>query len=175
MNTMQDIQRVWRELAKQIDQVNRDNGWDLPTYDNLPVKVAMAFTEVVEAQTEATTGDLPAFAEELADIAIRVLHILEAVWSEKWALRVFFVPGSRPVVVQDIERNLWPVLKQLSLALEYWRYDGETDVRICLEQAIREIQKLAWIYDVDLVSEIARKSLKNSKRGHLHGKAKSAG
>lgn len=60
------------ELAKQTTDVAVANGFDRPTWDTLPVKIALVMTEIDEAAgvVRADGGDA-ALAEELADVALR--------------------------------------------------------------------------------------------------------
>ncbi|MGE4340911.1 MAG: MazG nucleotide pyrophosphohydrolase domain-containing protein [Pigmentiphaga sp.] len=66
-------------LGEEIHAVNRANGWEPVRPDDwhdiyiVPAILALIHSEVSEALEAFRTGDRENFAEELADVAIRVL------------------------------------------------------------------------------------------------------
>ena len=69
------------ELAAEIREINRANGWNvteeadwMATY-KVPAILALVHSEVSEALEAFRVNDIGHFAEELADIVIRVLDI----------------------------------------------------------------------------------------------------
>lgn len=67
------------ELGQEIIEINRNNGWNVTkpgdwgeTY-KIPAILALIHSEASEALEGFRTGDFDNFAEELADILIRVL------------------------------------------------------------------------------------------------------
>jgi hypothetical protein len=167
--------QAWHEAAKRIDEVNRANGWEAPTFDSIPVKVMLTITELHEAEQGVTGEGKDPLPEELADTAIRLIHILESVWPGSWAMRNQWSPLHPSRRFEPIERLLWPIVAKSCVAVEAWRHDNEADTRIALELALAEVVKLARLLGVALLSEVAAKTEKNAKRGHLHGKARAAG
>jgi NTP pyrophosphatase (non-canonical NTP hydrolase) len=167
----------WCRLADRVVEVNDANGFDRPTMDNLPTKLMLVVTELEEAaqSVEPGPGDDP-LNEELADIAIRLLHILQSMWPNDWHLRVqdnAYPPRTNPF--EQIEVLLWPILTQCCKATESWRKKYEPDTKIYIEYALAETLKLSRRLSYDLLKEIKAKVEKNAKRGHLHGKIRSAG
>ena len=71
------------DLEKSINKINRANGWDTPDgdtlggerADKLPRLLCLVHSEVSEALEAYRRKDYDNFAEELADIMIRVLDI----------------------------------------------------------------------------------------------------
>lgn len=68
------------ELAAEIREINWDNGWNVTvpgdwkaTHHKVPAILALIHSEVSEALEAFRNDDLETFAEELADIVIRVL------------------------------------------------------------------------------------------------------
>lgn len=168
-------------LAKRVDDTSRNNGWDISTWENIPVKVMMTVTELDEAHDfvvggpSDTADPLP---EELADTAIRLMSILYSVFGTGWHDRRQRRVEKRNkglALFEPVEVSLWRILKPMSKACEAWRHDNRDDTCGFLEQALKETFNLAARLGIDLDEEIIQKDIKNSKRGHLHGKARSAG
>lgn len=69
------------QLGKQILEINKANGWDVATFDDwgnpekVATKLALIHSEVSEALEAIRNKDEDNFAEELADIVIRVLDL----------------------------------------------------------------------------------------------------
>lgn len=162
----------WGLAAKRINAVNDMNGWERPTMENLPVKIMMVVTELEEAREATINPSADPLSEELADTAVRLLHILESIWPDEWCLRE---RGSRLSVYQSIETSLWTVLTPLCHAVEYWRKAKTADVLVCLEYALERTRVMARTLRYDLLTDVQNKTEKNAKRGHLHGKARPVG
>jgi NTP pyrophosphatase (non-canonical NTP hydrolase) len=174
-------QKAWNEIAEEICRVNDANGWDRPTFDTLLNKLMLTVTELNEAADavgniykEGTRINKDPLNEELADVAVRLLHMLESVWSGKWTKREAFRDVNLNIY-QPIQCLLWSVLKQCCNAAEYWRDNNFTDVMICLEFALRETDWLARSCGYDLFAEVVEKTKKNANRGKFHGRARSDG
>jgi hypothetical protein len=165
-------------LAKQTSDVAAANGFDVPTFDNLPTKVAFAMTELFEAAD--AKDDRTAFTEELADAVMRILGILYPVWGDDWtASRVEQrrrpPPGAFCAAFDPVEVLLFAPFRHLCRAVEDWRYNLRGDVKIDLELALLELWRLADSLGLDLDWSIEQKLEKNKGRGHLHGKVRSEG
>lgn len=67
------------ELAKEINEINRANGWEVLTPEDwddprrIPTVIALIHSEASEALEGFRVGDHENVAEELADVLIRVL------------------------------------------------------------------------------------------------------
>lgn len=164
------------ELAKSIRETNQKNGFDCPSWDNLPNKVMFAVTELDEGMDAITgDGDDP-LSEELADTAVRILDVLYAVWGNDWADRTAGILNIHPEgVFQPGEVILWKPLRLLCKAVECWRHENKADTRIALEMALREVFAIGALIGHDLHVDIEWKNAKNATRGRLHGKARSEG
>ena len=162
----------WKDMATRINEVNDANGWDRPTLETLPMKLMIVVTELDEAVMGSIGLGKDPLNEELADVAIRLLHILESVWPDSWTLRNSVLNMN---LYQNIEVSLWPIVHWLCSATEYWRSDKSLDTRISLETALSATRRIARTLGFDLVADIKQKTERNAERGHLHGRAKSAG
>jgi hypothetical protein len=126
-------------LAKQTSDIAAANGFDAPTFDNLPTKVAFAMTELCEAAD--AKDDRTAFTEELVDAVMRILGILYPVWGDDWtASRVEQrrrpPPGVFCVAFDPVEVLLFAPFRHLCRAVEDWRHNLRGDVKIDLELAL---------------------------------------
>lgn len=175
---MSTRQYSWNKAADRVVEVNDANGFDRPTMENLPIKLMLVVTELEEAARSVEPGpDDDPLNEELADVAVRLLHILQSMWPNDWHLRVsddyYYPPRTSPF--KQIEVLLWPILIQCCKAAESWRKKYEIDVQIYIEYALAETLKLSRRLGYDLLEEAYAKVEKNAKRGHLHGKARPEG
>jgi NTP pyrophosphatase (non-canonical NTP hydrolase) len=70
------------ELAAEILEINRANGWDVMEPDDwsldykVPAFLALIHSEISEALEVFRVDDLPNFGEEMADVLIRVFDCL---------------------------------------------------------------------------------------------------
>jgi len=165
------------DLARENLQVVLGNGFDPPTWQNLPIKVMLVITEIDEAVQAAKGGSTDPLPEELADIWIRISGILAALWEDEWAVRYGKVEAES--VYQPIELHLWPIVSWCSKAVEAWRHDHRDDTRTYLELALKATAQtcrtLGGHLGVDLTDEVRKKLAKNASRERFHGKAKSSG
>lgn len=168
-----DYTSPWHALAARAADGATAKGFDLPTWDNVPAKLAFVVTEIVEA-TEAETPE--ALIEELADIAIRLLGMIHVLTDGDWCERMSTVRQPSGVVVfQPLQLHLWPILVRIRDALERWRKGDKRDCLICIELAILETERCAARLQIGLLSPIVRKLEKNEAREWRHGKAESVG
>jgi len=165
------------ELAKVIHETNKGNGFDPPTWDNLPAKVMFAVTELEEGMAAIRGDGEDPLTEELADAAIRILDILHSVWNDRWADRTGDVLSFRPDggLFEPGEVALWRPLSMLCKGVEAWRHERRRDVQSALEIALRELFLFGIRLGVDLHVIIEWKNAKNGTRGLRHGKARAEG
>lgn len=137
----------------------------------MPAKAMGVVTEFVEAEAEFCSSsksyDRHPFALELADIAIRILDIIEPLYGHTWCVR-----RARDAVsaTDGILSNIWSILKPLANAVEEWRHENYASVMIRLEIALSQCHAVAACYGFDLPLLIEEKIKKNQRRGYLHGK-----
>jgi NTP pyrophosphatase (non-canonical NTP hydrolase) len=165
----------FESVSARINEVNSANGFDLPIWDNLPMKVMLTVTELDEAYDAVKGAGKDPLGEELADVSIRLLSILEAIWPgmllehEEWF-------ASNPVpIMTEIASDLWLICSPLCKAVEAWRHEDQQKTLQCILNAIVATYDVAEAYNVNLDDEIEAKIEKNSKRPKLHGKARSDG
>jgi len=164
------------EVAKAIRETNEANGFDCPTWENIPSKVMFAVTELDEGMDAITGEGADPLSEELADTVVRILDVLHALWGNDWADRTSDILSIQPVgVFEPGEVTLWRPLRMLCKCVESWRHDKRSDVRVALEMAVRELFIIGSKLGVDLHAEVEWKNGKNASRGKLHGKVRSAG
>lgn len=161
----------WVETARRTRAINEANGFDRPTKENLLSKLMLLITEVDEAAHAHSPQN---WIEELADIAIRDMDILEAIWPGNWNVRDFLSMA----FADDMTRRdrLWCVIHNACQAAEYARKADWDGVVVCLEYVLRDVRYVASTGQdgASLISAIDDKLKKNAQRGHLHGKASSA-
>ena len=66
------------ELADRASEVSESRGWTVPDWNDVNgvlAKLMLVCTEVSEAAEAVRNGDQTNYAEELADIVIRVFHM----------------------------------------------------------------------------------------------------
>lgn len=165
-----------RLVARWIEEVNQANGFDLPTWESLPAKVAFVLTELDEAmQAIDGSGDDP-LEVELADTAIRLLSLLESVFGNEWNNRTVSILKIAPHnVYEPGPVLLWKIVRPLCQAIEFWRHDNRRDTLTCLELALKETWALSTRLGFNPGADIVEKVRKNATRGKLHGKVRSAG
>lgn len=164
------------ELADKIRKVNADNGFDAPTWDNLPIKVMLIVTEIDEGHQAIYKSTADTIQIELADMAIRVLDLLHGVWGVKWTTRKWPEDGFPTYgPLKPYEQVIWPTISFCCAAVEAWRKNDKKDTEIALTFALREIFVAAASMQINLFPEIEAKVAKNATRGHLHGKARADG
>ena len=166
----------WKDIARVINEVNRKNAFEDPTWENLPVKLMYIITELDEiwGAVFREEGTVP---EEFADTTIRLLSILHALWGDDWHLREVRGDWSaHRYYGMVLEQKLWPVIRHLSGAAEAWRYGEklQQDVKAHIELALRELRALAHLFGIALFSAVVVKTQANAGRGKWHGKATGA-
>jgi len=165
-----------KESGRLNLDVIRASGFDEPTWDNLPQKLVLTYTEVTEAEA-AVLGHFiqtDPLAEELADIAIRVTGMLWGIWGDDWSVRAPDGLGLRNPF-QPIEVMLRPIRDYLTHAVEAWRKDRRVDVKVALELVLKETAIVAETCEIDLVAEMEVKRAKNAARPPRHGNKRSDG
>lgn len=171
------FQKLHRDLAKANLDVVLENGFDPPMWSNLPIKIMLTVTEVDEAiDAVKGSGDDP-FAEELADIWIRLSGILEGVWPGDWLVRYAGFLGIERELGpwESPESFVWPIVSHCCKAVEAWRHDHQEATRQHLELALKQTYSIAMRLGISLEDEVQAKLEKNRARAKYHGKAKSSG
>lgn len=168
---MPELQR----LAATCNQIATANGFDMPNWDNIVIKLALVGTELHEGRDNVYGLAADPLAEELADAAIRTLGILGSIWGDDWSDRVTGRGAHAVNPFAPIEVLLWPTLGYTFKAMEARRRDDKTEARMCLELALLELFRLSDALVIDLSAQILAKCEKNRTRAHLHGKAYAVG
>lgn len=165
-------------FADDVLELSVQKGFDAPAWENIPSKLAFVFSEIDEAECVKWRGEL---AEELADIAIRTLAILRALWGDCWSYRVAPTPASPEVAraLAFLSGNaatlLWPFIRRTNHALQAWRSGRNDDVRINLEMLLRDVWNFARDFGFTFEDELRKKHEKNKLRSQLYGNKESAG
>lgn len=85
-NQRTSIMDALEMLGKEINKVNRTNGWDVPEKADwnggsnkhlIPSHIALNHSELSEALEAYRKGDWENFKEELADLVIRTLNVTD--------------------------------------------------------------------------------------------------
>jgi hypothetical protein len=159
------------------------NGFDSTDDRTLSGKLMLVVTELHEGVEWCQTGMGDPLEEELADVMIRlfamihayVVHIQWDGWT--WRYRKCFDKEHQAMRVcrvrDSIEQTLWPVVAQLSRAMEAHRHSNVDGVMIALEQAVAYTAEIADALSLDWEKALKYKAKKNLGRGYLHGKSRS--
>lgn len=160
----------------------RKRGFDVPDWDiNLPAKLIFAIGELDEAVevTEFQRVNVSAFAEELADVCLRLLGVLHEIsddgvnWCPDRIAERQVEPPSMTFV--PVEKLLWPALRYIIKAAECWRTNGprsKADAIINLELAVLTIFRVCDRLGIDLVAACDHKLAQNDLRPRYHGKGR---
>ena len=122
-----------------------DRGFEPVTWSNVPAKLAMAMTELREAEGAAhgsttSVNDREKWTREVLDCVLRVSGVLTALKGEEWCVRSALRGGTR-VDLQPIEVTLWRMLAPMCDAVQAWRAGqevGSERVIYCLEMVVAE-------------------------------------
>jgi NTP pyrophosphatase (non-canonical NTP hydrolase) len=167
-------------IALDCAAIATANGFTRPNRRNVVNKIAFVFTEIDEAVDSVLEEGDP-IEEELADIAIRLLHILHSMTSTvagspaNWNDRIKGGHMRKMTPYAPIEVLLSPIFSECAKAVECWRKKEWTHLIQHLEIALKRTFEVAFALDIDLYAQIIAKCLKNADRGHLHGKANPEG
>lgn len=167
----------WHGLASSCTQIAAANGFNPPSWENLPIKLMLVVTELNEARAYVHGLDSDPLRVELADATIRVLSALNGVWGADWVCRIPGQPSTNDLLqrFQPIEVILWKPLARICQAVETWRRDNRPDTCGHLEFALRELWCAAAVVGVDLQKAVIDKCKENRLRPYLHGKTRSEG
>jgi NTP pyrophosphatase (non-canonical NTP hydrolase) len=147
------------------------NGFDAPTWENFATKIMFVITELDEAVQASVAGDSENFREEIADVAIRIAAIMSSLGIESSRTAT----TNKRRLLSSAEVMLWPIVSNLTYAIEAWRNEKLGDAAIALELALIETFRIAGTVGFNLEREIWKKCLKNTTRGLHHGKVRSEG
>lgn len=184
--------RAWSARLRAILDDNADvaerNGFDRPTWQNVPAKLAFALTEIREADGAASSdlGDPLAWTTEILDYVLRVGAVLVVVFPG-WAVRatrdgVSAAAARRSALWRPAWTSLRPIAHATCDAIQQWRGGEErraAHVATHLECGIRDALMLyasATGHDADRVlDDLAAVVERNRRRKARHGHAESAG
>lgn len=157
------------ETAERAARIIAQNGFQPATWELLPTKIVMAMTEIDEAAYAQSDDEL---AEELADVAIRILVMLQDVWGSDWSDRISgraVKPRSVAKDMRSFPEAIFPTFSRLCSAVQHWRHERQKDTEQCLELALLDLWRLADQLLIDLDTAVDMKLNKNANRMHLHG------
>jgi len=165
-----------KEVARECHEAVLANGFEVPTWENFPVKVMLAVTELNEA---VAASDEANWREEWADFVIRVTGVLEALSGGEWLDRSgtfrYYYERVWTDYISPLECHVWPALEECCKSVEYWRMGKRVDALMRLEFAVAQAFRIEDMFEFDLVAEMRAKNEVNKSRGRLHGKKESVG
>jgi hypothetical protein len=165
-------------IAHLTNLIAFSKGWAVPDWEaNFVLKVAYAIGEIDEALDGAAGVGKDPVEEELADIAIRVLAVLDAIWGDSWSARLSSLERGSHMKppYEPMEVMIRPVFGRLCKAMEAFRNDNRRDAGQHLEFSILELFRLSERIGCNLWYEIQKKCEKNIQRPMLHGKVRNEG
>lgn len=136
-------------------------------------KLMLIVSEIGEAETALRDGDMPNFAEELADIEIRAADLAGylglAIRADalESATTIPAPPGTARALTPD---HLLGIYGSLANACEALRHDDLDGFTASLTEAMAITALLAGIMGINLDHEIATKMEVNRGREYRHGK-----
>lgn len=160
-------------LSAEIREINEANGWregqpfDWDDRHKVPSYIALIHSEISEAWIGVTQVGKDNYAEELADVVIRILDALEGlgVDAEHWVVGAM----GRPWFSDDDEDTLLAAHYLVSEALESFRKGDKNRFADMLGNTIVVVFDLCKIRDIDLNDAIRAKLARNRERGYRHG------
>jgi hypothetical protein len=172
------MQRVtvddWLKLAEMIWATNEANGWDVAIASDwdtnkrkLAEKIALIHSELSEAWQGAIDGDEANYLEELADVAIRILDLLEGLHPLE-GLRRWFEAVVDPLDLVHRSEQIATVHLKISEALEYLRKGTLEQFTDQLIVVFRNVADMAGS-EAHLFRAMAVKNEFNRQRGFRHG------
>ena len=164
----------WIELAERIWATNEANGWDVAIaadWDSnkrkLAEKIALIHSELSEAWQGAIDGDEANYLEELADVAIRILDVLEGLHPLE-GLRRWFEAEVEPFNLSNRAEQIATVHLKISEALEYLRKGTLEQFTAQLIVVFRNVADMATS-SRSLFDAMVAKNEVNRQRGFRHG------
>jgi hypothetical protein len=164
----------WMELAEMIWSTNEANGWDVAIaadWDNnkrkLAEKIALIHSELSEAWQAAMNADEANYLEELADVAIRILDVLEGLHPLE-GLRRWFEAKTEPFSSQVRAHQIAMVHLKISEALEYLRKGTLEQFTGQLIVVFRNVEDMVP-KGQSLFDAMVAKNEVNRSRGFRHG------
>jgi len=177
------MQRVtvehWMDLAMWIWQTNDSNGWDVAIVADwdtnkrkLAEKIALIHSELSEAWQaliERTEQDYSEqnYLEELADVAIRILDVLEGLHPLE-GMRRWFEAEVEPFTLTNRAEQIATVHLKISEALAYLRKGTLEQFTGQLIVVFRNVEDMATS-SLLLYDTMVAKNEVNRQRGFRHG------
>lgn len=166
------------ELGKAALDIVAANGFDPPTWENVPEKTMMVLTEVDELRDE--DYDVEEFGYEIADVFIRLTGLLIGVFGEEWTGSVIPINAPHSNCAPDIPSGHTDAYSLLMLstcakAVEAWRKGNREVTMMRLASALSVTIKLGELSHIDVARVVREKTAKNAKRGKFHGKVTGVG
>lgn len=161
------------ELSREIMEINAANGWRTTkpfewedTY-KVPAILALIHSEVSEAWIGLTQVGRDNYAEELADVVIRILDMLEGLAFD--AEKVIREQLNWLDPDDDDGEALLSLHFMISEALEGFRKDNRGKFATSIGVATVIVFDLCIKSEIDLAAAIKAKLAKNRERGYRHG------
>ena len=150
-----------RKLQKDIHLNACDHGW-WETERPVPEILCLIHSEVSEAFEAFENKDDENFAEEIADIAIRLADSAEG-------YNIDLIDTIRLDLSESVTESLCNINLAVSKALEAFRNHDKDDFEAKFKYIFSVLAGVALEYKIDLESEILKKHEINKTRSYKHG------
>lgn len=163
----------WYEFARRTRLINESKKFETPDWKNFLGKDMLVVSELDECVQGCLPDGEKNAGEELADVAIRLMDVLQALWPDTWTVRPGLYNVQLPppgMGLEVLEAMCWKIVHPLCQAAEFWRKNDRDNARIGLEVALAKTGHMAALLRVDLAEFVEKKLQKNATREVLHGK-----
>lgn len=164
-------------LAAEIGEINKANGWrqdDRFRWEDphkIPSALALVHSEISEAWIGLTQMGEENYAEELADVAIRILDMLDGMGDDA-SVAIDEADGIYAYEPGDEQEALLAMHYWTTEALEEFRKDRPMSFPVKLGAAFIAVLDACVLRDINLSASIKAKLEKNRQRGYRHGNKK---
>jgi hypothetical protein len=160
------LEELYKSLAEEAADVRDIIGFNPANMNNLGVKIACMYSELLELEEALLDDDPREYQLELADVAMYAMTALQDLSADTWCLRSPAHEIGRYKTPADLT---YPLRARIRTVFEYWRKGNTKDTVIALELVVKSCIELASKLEFDLGMAISAKIKTNKARSVRHG------